>query len=231
MKVGDGVNMDGMHAVTQERAGGLSRYHMGDKWEVRCMSDSADYLMTIEFVGEDSSSGRGFYVLRISFGPGAAGRPDNMVVHIDGATLFPMRIQTLCAHTGIPVTVVTAYDDQFPGATPYPLDPGKEFEVIQMETTTYSVDGEIPVETETMTSTLICKVEATEEITVPAGTFTCVRVTKYDQDGTAIGTSWKSDEVGHAVDVKYLDYQTDEVCELVSYPDSALDNDPPSLIC
>lgn len=198
----------------------LSECRAGDKWVVRCISSDADYSMTIEFVGEENSAGRNLCVMRVSFGPGAAGRPENMIVHIDWATLFPVKIESVCDHIGIPVTVVTTYEDHFPGVLPYPLEMGKEFDVIQTETTTYSMDGEIPVEIETTTKTLTCKVEAIEEISVPAGTFKCVKVTKYDQDGSALGTSWKSEEVGCAVDVKYIDHRNGETCELMSYPRS-----------
>ena len=220
-KAASNVSIKGSQIAAQNQTTVLCRCSPGDKWVLRCLSPVSDYSMTIEFVGEEDSGGRNLYIMRVSFGPGAAGRPDHLIVHVDLATLFPVKIQFMSEHIGLPVTVITAYDDHFPGALPYPLDTGKQFEVVQTETTTYSVDGDIPVETQITTAKLMCKVETMEEVTVPTGTFNCVKVTKYDQKGNALGVSWKSDEVGHAVDVKYVDYLTGEVWELVSYPERA----------
>ncbi len=53
-----------------------------------------------------------------------------------------------------------------------------------------------------------------EDITVPAGTFTCFRVTFYGDDDV-LKTSWYSDSAKHWVKTIYS--ETGEIYELMSY--------------
>ena len=60
-------------------------------------------------------------------------------------------------------------------------------------------------------------VEAEEEVTVPAGTFTCFKMVTYEDD-TVAKTEWYSVDVKNVVKViDSLTYDADETCELASY--------------
>ena len=89
------ANLKNTRAMLEQGVGVLSKCHEGDRWMMRCILGETDYSMTIELLGEDGASGKDTYVMRVSFGPGAAGRPDSMMVHVDCATLFPVRVQSL----------------------------------------------------------------------------------------------------------------------------------------
>jgi hypothetical protein len=126
---------------------------------------------------------------------------------------MPLKIQTSGEYQNEPLIVVSSYTYGFLEAPPYPLETGKEYRVIELETTTSTITGRESTETETNTYTY--RVEGIEEITVPAGTFRCFKVVKYDEDDTAISTNWTSDKVKS--DVKSIHHEAAELMELISF--------------
>ena len=70
-------------------------------------------------------------------------------------------------------------------------------------------------ETESRTKTSTYKVEAIEEITVPAGKFSCFKIVEYDDTGQEHVTQWYSDKVKRFV--KRIEHGDAETMELKSY--------------
>ena len=194
--------------------GALPILNVGDRWVSTVMSEGIEYTMTEEVTGEDVTEGKDCYVIEASIDPPVLGVIGSATGRLDKATISPVRIESSGEYMDMPFVVTTSYSDQFTGALPYPLEVGKEFEVIETETTTTTVMGE--TETESVTNTYTYKVEKIEQITVPAGTFRCFKIVQYDEQGTALATSWQSPETKQYM-VKEIDHETGEVTELVSY--------------
>lgn len=68
---------------------------------------------------------------------------------------------------------------------------------------------------ETTTSVLTLRVEGREQITVPAGTFDCFKIVRYDEGGSALKTEWYSDRT--KANAKTIDHESGYTEELVSY--------------
>jgi hypothetical protein len=83
------------------------------------------------------------------------------------------------------------YSYQPSDASYFPLEVGKQVTVTETDTETRMTGGHS--ETNTTTDTYTYSVEAVEEITVPAGTFKCFKVT----DGSS--SVWHSDKVKNSV--------------------------------
>jgi len=196
-----------------EGEGKLPTLNVGDRWVLRMMSEGIEYTTTLEVVGEDVTGGKNCYLMEGSFEPPVMGFISSVSAKIDKATMRPVRMQTSGELMGYPFVTAISYSYS-PDATPYPLEVGKELEVIATETTTTTVMGETQTETETNAYTL--KVEGIEQITVPAGTFRCFEIVRYDEGGSALGTQWYSDTTKCMV--KEIDHETGEVTEqLISY--------------
>ena len=96
------------------------------------------------------------------------------------------------------------------------MEVGKEWEGIETEVATISsLNGVGETETETRTTNYRCKVEKIEEVTVPAGTFTCFKVVEYRNGGIILETTWFSDEA--KINIKIFDDELGAVVELISY--------------
>ncbi len=85
-------------------------------------------------------------------------------------------------------TVVCSYIPA--DASLFPLEVGKQYSVTRTETTTWTWSG---LESTTTTSVHTCRVEAVEEVAVPAGTFRCFKITDASSEG--VDTRWYSDQV------------------------------------
>lgn len=81
--------------------------------------------------------------------------------------------------------------------TMWPLAVGNEFTVTSTTTTKTYMDGTLIGE-DTDTATTTTKVEAEENVTVPAGTFNCFKMVSYD-DGNIQSVEWYSTEVKNVV--------------------------------
>ncbi len=195
-----------------EGEGKLPTLNVGDRWVSRVMSEGIEYTTTWEVVGEDVTDGKNCYVMEGSFEPPAMGIISSASVKYDKATMRPVRMQMSAEFEGYVYVTAVGYSYS-PDETLYPLEVGKELEIIETVTTTTTVMGETQTETETNTYTF--KVEGIEQITVPAGTFKCFKIVKYDEGGSALETEWHSDTTKWTV--KMIDHETGDVTELVSY--------------
>jgi len=197
--------------LTVERCGLCPTLHTGDQWVVR-VSDDTIYTWTLEVTAIETLTGKECYVVDVSFTPPYQGYIDTATAWYETATFDMIRMQMSGEYMGFPyiASTTTSYDysDDY-----WPLEAGKECDVI--ETTTFSVTvlGETSTETETETCTF--KVEAREEITVPAGTFTCFKIVEYAENGDILFTRWYSDRT--KLTPKMVDHETDEIFELKSY--------------
>ena len=208
------IEIDGLTQTVTVREGVLPTLFIGDKWVSKVISEGVEYTMTLEVTGEDVTDGKNCYVMEGSFEPPVEGILSSVSAKFDKATMFTVRLQMSGEYMNVPFVSALTWSYEFPGELPYPLEVGKEFEVVETETTTVKIMGE--TETETVTDTYTYKVERIEEITVPAGVFRCFKIVKYDKDGTAVSTCWDSDKVKQ-YDVKSIDHETEEVTELISY--------------
>lgn len=208
------IEINGLTQTVALKEGVLPTWSIGDRWVSQFTSEGIEYAMTLEVTSEGVTDGRDCYVVEGSFEPPLMGYISSLSAKMDKATMYWLRMQMLGEVMDEPFIIAFSYSYEFPGALLYPLEVGKEIEVIETETTTITAMGE--TQTETVTSTYTYKVEKIEEITVLAGTFRCFKLVKYDEAGTAVSTHWTSDKVKQ-FDVKSIDHIPDEVTELVSY--------------
>ena len=208
------IEIDGLTQTVALKEGVLPTLSIGDRWVSEGVSEGIEYTLTLEVTGEGVTDGKDCYVVEGSFEPPLMGYISSLSAKIDKATMYWLRMQMLGEVMDEPFIIALSWSYEFPGALPYPLEVGKEIEVIETYTSTLTAAGE--TETETVTNTYTHKVEKIEEITVLAGTFRCFKIVKYDEAGTAVYTSWTSDKVKQ-MEVKSIDHITDEVTELVSY--------------
>lgn len=163
-------------------------------------------------VGEDVADGKNCYVTEALYKPPLVGFVSSVSEKIDKETMLTVRFQTSGELMGYPYITAVSYSYS-PEETFYPLEVGKELEVITTETTNTVSMGETQRETET--SVLTYKVAKIEQITVPAGTFKCFKIVIYDDGGSALQTQWYSDKTKWMV--KTIDHEEEYIDELVSY--------------
>jgi hypothetical protein len=192
--------------------GALPVLKTGDEWVYGSASAGFDYAETWEVTGEDVVDGSECWVVKMSYEPPFQGM-ETATVRVEKATYFPIKGQTAMTVMGIPITLVQEYSCQFPDGSPWPLEVGKEFDVVVTTTTTTTSLGDPETESETTTKTY--KVEKVEEVTVAAGTFKCFKMVEYDEAGAKVSTAWHSDRVKQ--DVKSVDHETGDTKELESY--------------
>lgn len=96
----------------------------------------------------------------------------------------------------------------------WPIEIGKVINVNETDIISTFILDETDIETETRNYSI--KVEVQEEITVPAGTFTCFKLVEYTEDGTLKKISWHLDNVKFLY-VKMVNPITGETNELLSY--------------
>lgn len=194
----------------------LPNLKVGDQWVFRITSGESEHTMNVAVTGEDVVNGRDCYVFEVSVEPSFEGLIDLMTIKRDKATMEEITVQKSGEYMDTPYTISMIYSYIISGENPYPLELGKEYkEIVTMNSTT-TIEGEDP-ETETEENTYIYKIEAIEEITVPAGTFECFKIVKYDEEGTnVIQESWASDEIKQYT-VKKIDYASGKTTELKSY--------------
>lgn len=193
--------------------GELPTLEVGNEWVYKWVVEGVEYTVTIEVTGGDIVDGKDCHVTEWSFNPPLYGIVDSGTLKIDKATYFVLSGQSRGTMEGLPFSVVATSSYEFPEASYWPLEVGKEVKVIETSTTTTTAMGE--TETETAAETSTYKVEKIEEVTVSAGTFKCFKTVEYDETGKKLYTSWHSDKVKN--DVKWIDHETGDIAELVSY--------------
>jgi len=203
---------------TQMPDGGISGelpiLKTGDKWVARVISEGVEHTMTVEVTGEDVTEGKDCYVIVSFFDPPAQDIIGSVTGKIYKATMDTIRMETSGEYMGSPYSLASSYSYQYTGPLQFPLEVGKEFEVIETETSNFTLQGD--TDTETITNIYNYKVESVEEVVVPAGVFKCFKVVQYDEQGTSLGTEWMSPETKFYT-VKELDHETGDVLELTSY--------------
>jgi len=196
------------------RVAELPTFEVGDKWiyegiitpgeEVEDIENHEDivtieFTLTIEVAETDIVEGRDCWVMK--YEGGLTGDELHVsTLKIDKSTLFPLEQQDLPQleppemPDGLTVRTVQTVSYEFPDCSFWPLETGKEIKVVEhiTRTTTYSDTGDTDTETETRTTTY--RVEKVEGITVPAGTFMCFKIVRYNEAGKRVETRWYSEE-------------------------------------
>lgn len=197
------------------KEGAVPTLKTGDKWVSGVTLDGIHYTMTLEVTGEEVVNGKSCYTLDGTLEPPLMGLISGVQMAVDKATMFQTRLQFSGETMGLPYVAEANYDFRFvTGGNLYPLVVGTEHRVEETESTTVTMLGQ--TQNETKTNIYIYKVVAIEDVTVPAGTFRCFKVVKYDEAGNKLSTLWMSDKV-KLYNVKLEDDGTGEVDELTSY--------------
>ena len=178
--------------------------HVGDYWIMEAVYDTTTYTMTQSIIGE----GVDYYLVYIEYDPPSEGMI-NSTQWVDKSTSNPVRMQGHGNYTYDTTTIPYTYNITFlytyQAGVPYPLIVGKELNMT--ETMIYNMTMDSTTHTYIMNSSYTYKIEAVEDVTVPAGTFTCFRMNMYNEtSGDLMYTAWYSDEVKSYV--KYIDYST-----------------------
>ncbi len=185
--------------------GRLPILHVGDWWIMEFVFNETPYTFTQNVTGE----GPDYYVIYSTYEPPYMGRA-NETQWVDKSTIIsPVWIHGQSEYTYGNMTITYSYNITFfytyYGGVPFPLIVGKEFNMTEIMTYKMTMDDTTYTYEYNMTYTY--KVEAIENVTVPAGTFTCFRVDMWNATtGALIYTTWYSDEA--KTWVKYIDYTT-----------------------
>ncbi|MFC1847704.1 hypothetical protein ACFLXV_00115 [Chloroflexota bacterium] len=196
-----------------ESAGRLPVWNIGDTWEFKTVTETKESFSTLEVVGEELVDGRQCYVLQSEEKVDTSPSPEiiRTTSCISKATIDMIKIQMLDEDSTVAQENTYSYE---PGnRSLFPLQVGDELEQTVTLYRPYDLMGQEEVLTQTYTH--ICRVEAEEEITVPAGTFICFRIVDYDEDNNAVITQWYSDEA--KTYIKTVRHDIEFVDELISY--------------
>jgi hypothetical protein len=200
-----------LYGCTPKLNGNLPQFAIGDKWVSRWHTGGEDYTVTSEITGEDIIDSQACWVMETTFDPAYVGTVTGMTNKYEKSDLDIIFSEY---HMSTPGSFTT-FTYKVSGTPYYPLIVGKEAEEISDQG---MVTGDaIMTQTENSTIVTRTKVENIEEITVPAGTFQCFKVLKYDDQGNLIQTTWRSDKT-KLFQVKMTDpAEEDAVYELISY--------------
>ncbi len=196
-----------------ESAGQLPLWNIGDTWEFKTVTGAEESISTLEVVGEEVVDGRQCYVLQSEERVDTSPSPEiiRTTSCITKVTIDMIKIQMLDEDYTIAQENTYSYE---PGnRTLFPLQVGDELEQTVTVYRPYDLMGQEEVLTQTYTH--ICRVEAEEEITVPAGTFICFRIVDYDENNNAVITQWYSDEA--KTYIKTVRHDIEFIDELISY--------------
>jgi hypothetical protein len=206
------VSMTVPIACGKAKEGESPTLNKGNTWTYKAISNGVYYTVTQQVTGETSVNARDCWVMETSFEPPLSG-VESTTARVDKTNWFTLQNQATGTSAGIGFTIAEAITYEALDGSFWPLEAGKELRAVETTRRTATFGGE--TETETETETVTRKIEAVEEITVPAGTFRCFRVGKYDESGSKFATYWYSDKVKYWV--KYVDTENDSTWELKSY--------------
>lgn len=192
------------------KEGELPDIKIGDKWVFNLVQDNEEYTATFEVTGEESVDGTDCWVVGVTFDPAVDGMIEDVTTKFGKSTLLPVKMEISGEYQGILLSATEQTSYEFPDGDIWPLKVGNEHRVI--ETKTESSTWASP---QTETRTMTRKVEAKEDVTVAAGTFTCFKTVIRDEDGEMLETQWYSDKV--KMYVKTEDIEDDQTQELESY--------------
>ena len=208
------VEINGLSKTITVKEGILPVLSIGDKWTAKWSVDAFEYNVTMEVMGEDVTDGKNCYVMQATFAPAFQGIVTTASIKYEKATMQEVRMQMSGKVQDQSFVSATAYSHTVSGSPLYPITVGAETKVVSAETQTITVAGQ--KQTQTNTRTVISKVEKIEDITLPAGTFRCFKIVRYDEQGKVLSTSWACDKT--KIDIKNVESGAEGLTvELVSY--------------
>lgn len=185
-------------------------WNVGDEWVYR-VTDGIWYTFHYEVVSEEVIDNKDSYVIEESHDPPYLGTSSEETLWIEKATGDTMRVEMSGIYFGDPYEKTVTFTNEYIGPDKWPIETGKEYLVIRTESYTTSPGG--PTGTEDRTITV--RVEKRENITVPAGAFTCFKIVNYDENDNIMSTMWYSGDVKQYV--KAVSNETGAIWELASY--------------
>lgn len=208
------VEINGLSKTLVVKEGILPVLSIGDKWTVKWKIDVFEYNVTMEVMGEDITDGKNCYVMQATFEPAFQGIVTSANIKYEKATMQEVRMQMSGKVQDQTFVSATAYSHTLSGSPLYPITVGTENKVVTTETQTITVAGQ--KQTQTNTHTVISKVEKIEDVILPAGTFRCFKIVRYDEQGKVLSTSWACDKT--KIDIKNVESGANGLTvELVSY--------------
>lgn len=189
----------------------LPTRHIGDEWTYRVTEDNV-YMFHHEVIAEETVDNKNCYVIEVI--PTPPHRHDTGDICYGGnewvdkktGLLIKKQISVEFVGTSFMETQTFIYHSE---VNMWPLKVGKE---VTVTTTVIENSTLFGIDNRTLTGTV--KVEKREDITVPAGTFTCFKVVFYE-GGDVLKTSWYSNSAKHWVKTIYS--ETGAIYELMSY--------------
>ncbi|MFC2027115.1 hypothetical protein ACFLU3_00350 [Chloroflexota bacterium] len=199
--------------LSSELKGALPVLEIGDKWTLKDSSEGINHTMTLEVTNEDVIDGKDCYVIASKIDPPIMGAIGEATLSFDKETMETLTSRTSGKYQGDIFDQIRTYTYTH-SESPYPLSLGKKWTVTETEATS-SIFGE-GFESEIETNTFSYEVETIEEITVPAGSFECFKVVKYNDEDSIIETSWKSPLLKQC-NIKQIEHDTGDIMELTGY--------------
>ncbi len=210
------VKVNGLTATLTVGEGGegaLPALNLGDRWVYDLPWEGGHATWTAEVTGQEMIGGKDCYVVDFSIDTSDEEFLTDAKEWLEKETLWMIRMHSSGEYMGFPYLV--SGDVSYEGLPLFPLAVGQEVEITETDTTTITIMGETETQTKTRRSTY--KVEKIEDITVAAGTFRCFKIVEYYEYGSALDTTWYSDEVKTPYGVKVIGHKTRETSELQSY--------------
>jgi len=198
---------------------------VGDSWTLALTSNETNYDLTMTVIGKETVNDVSCYAMKLVFKPESPlakkGVSNEITWWLDNSTLHLMKMMGTVRFEGRDLTFVEKHFYTFQGEPL--LTVGNEYN--ETDNREMNVYGPPPFnirymhdETTRMTR---MKIEAVENITVPAGTFSCYKIVTYDETGRNIlSTRWFSMEAKTAVRTENHEtgeFEIFETTELLSY--------------
>lgn len=194
--------------------------NVGDSWKLALTIDESEYNLTITVTDEETVQNVSCYEVKLTFepeNPYETRMSSEMTAWLDKSTLDIVKLKGTGRAQGHDFRYTERHSYTFQEGSPS-MTVGNEYD--QIDTKTIDIDVKTLFwkdwnESKSTTTTHI-KVEALENVTVPAGTFSCYKIVTYDEMGqTPLSTRWFSMEAKTVV--KSVNYETVEKSELRSY--------------
>jgi hypothetical protein len=195
----------------KQQEGRLPAFSIGDKWVSRWSTGGKEHTVTSEITGEAVVEGKSCWIMTTTFDPPYTGQITSMINNYDKTNMNIVKMDLVTTTAGQFNTAVY----QTTGDRLYPVTVGEQCRETDLQTMTWGNDT--ISQSQNSTTTTVTKVEKIETITVPAGTFECFKLLKYNDKGELIQISWRSNTT-KMFQVKMEDpSEPAAVYELVSY--------------
>jgi len=198
---------------------------IGDSWTLALTSNEANYNLTMTVTGKETVNNVSCYAMKLVFEPESPlakkGVSNEMTWWLDNSTLHLVKVKGKAHAYGYDLTFVEKHFYTFQGE-PF-LTVGNEHN--ETDNRKMNVYGPPPTNLlfkhEETTATTRIKGEAVENITVPAGTFSCYKIVTYDETGqNTLSIRWFSMEAKTAVKTENYEigeFEMSETAELLFY--------------